>query len=73
MSYLTVEVEIDHGRVSSKGGEALPEKAAGLLTILQPPVISDPRPAGLAKGQFIVPDDFNEPLPDDVLRAFEGK
>ena len=33
MSYLTVEVEIDHGHVSSKGAEALPDKASGLLTI----------------------------------------
>ena len=26
MSYLTVEVEIDSGRIPRKGGEALPEK-----------------------------------------------
>lgn len=73
MSYLTVEVEIDHGRVSSKGGEPLPEKAAGLLTILPAPVLSAPRPIGLAQGQFIVPDDFNNPLPEDMLHTFEGK
>jgi len=35
MSYLTVEVEIDHGRVLAKGAESLPEKASGLLTIFQ--------------------------------------
>ena len=63
MSYLTVEVEIDHGRVSSKGGEALPEKASGLLTILNSPPLSQPRPIVLAKGLFTVPDDFNAPLP----------
>lgn len=73
MSYLTLEVEIDHGRVLSKGPEALPEKASGLLTILDPPPLSHERPIGLAKGQFIVPDDFNAPLADDVLRAFEGR
>ena len=33
MSYLTVEVEIDHGHVSSKSAETLPDKASGLLTI----------------------------------------
>ena len=33
MSYRTVEVEIDHGRVSSKDAEALPDKASGLLTL----------------------------------------
>ena len=31
------------------------------------------RPWGLAEGEFVVPDDFNDPLPDDVLDAFEGK
>ena len=73
MSYLTLEVEIDHGRVSPKGAEALPEKASGLLTILNPPPLSQARPFGLAKGQFTVPDDFNAPLPEDALQAFEGK
>jgi hypothetical protein len=33
MSYLTVEVEIDHGHVLAKGAESLPAKASGLLTI----------------------------------------
>ena len=73
MSYRTLEVEIDHGRVSAKGAEALPEKASGLLTILNPAPLSQSRPIGLAKGQFTVPDDFNAPLPEDVLQAFEGK
>ena len=36
MSYLTLEVEIDHGRVVPRGPEGLPEKGSGLLTILQP-------------------------------------
>jgi antitoxin (DNA-binding transcriptional repressor) of toxin-antitoxin stability system len=31
------------------------------------------RPIGLAKGDFVVPDDFNDPLPDDVLQLFEGE
>ncbi len=33
MSYLTLEVEIDHGKVVSKEPSKLPEKASGLLTI----------------------------------------
>jgi hypothetical protein len=73
MSYLTVEVEIDHGHVLAKGAESLPEKGSGLLTILRPKSLTQLRPSGLAKGQFIVPDDFNAPLPEDVLQAFEGK
>jgi antitoxin (DNA-binding transcriptional repressor) of toxin-antitoxin stability system len=31
------------------------------------------RPFGLCMGQFSVPDDFDAPLPDDMLRAFEGR
>ena len=25
------------------------------------------RPFGLCKGEFVVPNDFNEPLPDEIL------
>jgi len=32
-----------------------------------------PRPLGLGKGLFTVPDSFFEPLPDDLLDAFEGR
>ena len=32
----------------------------------------DPRPFGLAKGEFVVPDDFDAPLPDEILDGFEG-
>ena len=31
------------------------------------------RPFGLCAGEFVVPDDFDDPLPDDVLDAFEGR
>ena len=30
------------------------------------------RPFGLCAGRFTVPDDFDQPLPDDVLQEFEG-
>ena len=30
------------------------------------------RRLGVDEGVFEVPDDFNEPLPDDLLSAFEG-
>ncbi len=36
MSYVTVEVRIDHGRIVPSEPEKLPEKAIGLLTILSP-------------------------------------
>ena len=31
-----------------------------------------PRPSGLAKGDFVVPDDFDDPLPEELQRLFEG-
>ncbi|HEX7193169.1 MAG TPA: type II toxin-antitoxin system prevent-host-death family antitoxin [Thermoanaerobaculia bacterium] len=34
--------------------------------------IHRPRPFGLAKGTFVVPDDFDDPLPDEILKAFQG-
>jgi antitoxin (DNA-binding transcriptional repressor) of toxin-antitoxin stability system len=27
---------------------------------------------GAAKGQFVVPDSFFDPLPDEILKAFSG-
>jgi antitoxin (DNA-binding transcriptional repressor) of toxin-antitoxin stability system len=37
-----------------------------------PEVLAHPRPIGLAKGRFTVPRSFFEPLPEELLRAFEG-
>ena len=40
------------------------------------PLSHGPKPKirfGLMKGEFIEPDDFNTPLPDDLLAAFEGR
>lgn len=31
------------------------------------------RPIGLAKGEFVVPDDFDDPLPEEILDSFEGR
>ena len=33
---------------------------------------AEPRPFGLCAGEFTVPADFDEPLPESVLRDFEG-
>ncbi len=37
-----------------------------------PPPAGPPRPFGLCAGQFTVPEDFDRPLPEDILREFEG-
>lgn len=31
------------------------------------------RPFGLAAGEFVAPDDFDDPLPEEILREFEGR
>ena len=28
---------------------------------------------GQDRGKFVIPEDFNAPLPDDILAAFEGE
>ena len=41
---------------------------------IQPPTDrTNLRPYGLAKGEFVVPDDFDDPLPDDILEDFGEK
>jgi antitoxin (DNA-binding transcriptional repressor) of toxin-antitoxin stability system len=32
-----------------------------------------PRQLGLCAGEFVVPEDFDSPLPDEVIAAFEGR
>ncbi len=34
--------------------------------------VAQPRPFGLCAGRFTVPADFDHPLPDGILKEFEG-
>jgi hypothetical protein len=45
MSYKTVEVELENGRVHAAGTETLPDKAHALLTILSPQAVKPDEPA----------------------------
>jgi hypothetical protein len=36
-------------------------------------MLSEPRPSGLVNGQFTVPAEFNGPLPEAVILAFESQ
>lgn len=38
-----------------------------------PPSSKQLRPFGLCAGEFTVPNDFDAPLPEEILSAFEGK
>jgi antitoxin (DNA-binding transcriptional repressor) of toxin-antitoxin stability system len=37
-----------------------------------PAAATEPRPFGLCAGQFTVPADFDRPLPEEILKEFEG-
>jgi hypothetical protein len=45
MSYKTLEVELENGRVHPAGAETLPDKAHALLTILSPQAVKPEAPA----------------------------
>ncbi len=67
----TVRATIDEkGRVEQLEPLPLGNKRQALVTILEPEV-AQPRPFGLCKGEFRVPDDFDEPLPNAVIEDFE--
>jgi hypothetical protein len=51
MSYQTVEVELDNGRVRPCGAEALPARAHALLTILEGPPAKPAAPPARTLGQ----------------------
>jgi antitoxin (DNA-binding transcriptional repressor) of toxin-antitoxin stability system len=38
-----------------------------------PAVPQKPRPLGLAKGKLKIHESFFDPLPDDIVAAFEGR
>ena len=80
-----VRVSVDE--IRRNPGKYLQDVEAGQVVVVtradQPvaeirPVTADKapsglRPSGLAAGQFRTPDDFDAPLPPDVLDAFEGR
>ena len=59
-------------RVSS--GEEIVIAKAGKPVARLGPLTSSARKRrlGLLDGKFRIPDDFNDPLPDEVIAAFEG-
>ena len=66
MSLLTIEVSIDHGRVTPTEPVQLPETGRGFLTILpEPATLRDPLQPHpiLSKGQILY--DPTEPLSED--------
>ena len=53
MSYQTVEVELDNGRVQPRGSDSLPAKARALLTILSEHPGEESSKATPSLGEFV--------------------
>jgi prevent-host-death family protein len=62
LSRLLARVEAGDEIVIARGGRPI----ARLVSIQERPV----RTPGAARGEFSVPDDFDAPLPDEILSAF---
>ena len=59
-----------------EAGETLVIVKAGRPMAEIKPVVSTPktlRPFGLCAGEFTVPDDFDDPLPENITKEFEGR
>lgn len=60
--------EVSRSRAS--GDEAIPWEQAKAELRADDKTL---RPFGLCAGEFTVPDDFDDPLPEEILKEFEGK
>ena len=63
-------------RVQREGQDEKPHDTMGAAVPVDDyswAIVDGKRPCGLARGEFTVPDDFDAPLPDEILDAFEGR
>ncbi len=70
----TIEAMIDaDGSVRLLESISLDTSHRALVTILDEiPTEIAMRPSGLCSGEFVVPEDFDDPLPAEILATFEG-
>ncbi|MDX1997671.1 MAG: type II toxin-antitoxin system Phd/YefM family antitoxin [Thermoanaerobaculia bacterium] len=54
------------------GEEIVIARGSRPIARLVPYTEARPRQFGQDRGRFTVPEDFDAPLPEDVLRSFEG-
>lgn len=59
---------------AERGEEVVIARDGKPIVRLQPvQAVREPRKPGLAKGEFWMADDFDAPLPDDILKGFCGE
>jgi prevent-host-death family protein len=66
LSRLVAEAAAGHEVIIAKAGKPV----ARLVPLALPP---QRRRLGVLKGELTVPDDFDAPLPEDILASFEGR
>ena len=66
LSQLLTRAALGEDIVIAKSGKPV----VRLVPIEEPP---QDRTLGQDEGLYVVPDDFNDPLPEDILLAFEGE
>lgn len=54
------------------GEEVVITRRGRAVATLGPPPSQDKRIFGIDRGRFTVPEDFDDPLPDDELAEWEG-
>lgn len=70
----TIQAVIDKdGSVRLLEPVHLTDSRLAIVTVLDVAPKNELRPYGLCAGEFVVPDDSDDPLPDYLLDAFEGK
>jgi len=60
-------------RVAAGGEITIPNRGVPVARLVPVPAEETTRKLGVFRGQMTIPDDFDAPLPDDILDAFGGK
>ncbi len=60
-------------RVAAGEEITIANRGVPVARLVPVPPTKTPRVLGIFRGQFCVPDDFDAPLPDELLDLFEGR
>src|SRR5438309_8102667 len=60
-------------RVAAGEEITIANRGVPVARLVPVPAEESTRKLGYFRGQISIPDDFDAPLPDDILEAFEGK